>query len=897
MAAANTVEATLRSKYVDGITEGLRKTQQAINSVLSFSVGMFQNFSAAITGGLDSAATAFNSFGQQLFQRGLQAENSMTGLGLVIAGVGVIAVTWFARMGAAAAGWVIEQAKVASDTLELKLIFEGLAKTAGVDAADAIQKLRGATEGLVGAQTILKNANRVLQADIPITIQQYTKLVENVYKLAKASGADLVSAQNMLTDAVVKGNARGFQQIGVNLQIKDAIDEMALAQGVATSKVDTDAKLRSFYNELAEKTSAAVKRNGTDYFSLADAVEKSHATLLRWTSAVGEALGRSGVFEAILKRWSDTLDQAGPKQDYVNTLAIYFNQTILTIIKTLNVLVFGLGVLAPIFNTVWQAGKAAFQSLMFLIGLVGTTVVSLLAGIVMLADELAKLAGINWFSTASKGLKELSTVFARATSSMASDAAGSVAKIFSLDNSRALFSYSDQLTALTGELEQFSGQVVKGEGGIRGFAGGQVAATADTKKLKEELKGFIALMDQLGGRLANPSQANLNTLLADFRKIDEFRHVGEEAIKDARLRALEIYRRAEEKLASERRDKERERIAEMDTLQSEVEKLQAERAKESLKELVEVFRISSGQAAREAQELFDAVMSAARKKRQEEQQKAISEAVSTASAITKAIDQARKGKIPVEIAAEANRQLPDARAAIQRQIDAIGKNPTLEQVDDVIRLREALEQLNTLNLTPFQSAMKSLKSGAMDFAGQATQAFASFFADIVSGQEGAGKKLLAAFFGMVGQMLIKTGVLLVQMGIAEIAMASTLAGRLAGASVGAGVRAIAVGGLMAAAGGVLVGAGANLAQTSQSAGASGSFQQATPRPISGQTQQIINVGAPGRGQNSGEGRQDQTGHEVTVRLEVPAGFVTREVERNVKGNGRLRTVISQYQPA
>jgi hypothetical protein len=885
MSVANTVEATLRSRYVDGITEGLRRTQQTINTMVSFSVGLFQNFSASIAGGFDSALNASANFGRQLFDQGRQSESVYKGMSLAALGAGFVVVGWFGQMAAAAARWVTNAAIAGSETLELKLIFEGLAKTAGEDSADGIDKLRRATEGLISTQVLLKNANRVLQADIPITLSQYEKLVENVFKLAKASGADAVQAQNMLTDAVVKGNARGFQSIGVNLQIKDAINEMALAQGIATSKVDTDAKLRGFYNELLNKTSDAVKRNGTDYFSFADAVEKSHSTISLWTNAVGEAIGRSGVFAELLRRYSGYLDEAGPRQQFVNEAALGFNRILILVLRALDLFLVTAALLAPLFNTVWQVGWAAFYALRAGIGFVITAAISLLAAIFNVADALAKVAGINWFESTAKQFDGLSKVFGRATISMAEETGRAVKGIFSLESTRTLGGYSNQIAALVKDLEQYKGVVVEGTGGTRGLAEAQAAAAGDMKKLKEELKNFLALMTELGNKLSSPSQQNLNALLADFRKIDEFRHVSEDQIREARLRALAIYRQAEEKLAMERRDKQFQLMTEADQLQSEMDKNQAENAKRLALEYTQLLRVASGEVAREQEALFNAVIDAARKKRQEEQAKAISEAVSTANAIARAVQLSKEGKIDSRIGAEAIGQSQRALAELQRQLTDLQKLPLSNgQVDEVIKLKQAIEDLNNINLTGFERAVKAAGDFVKDFTKGTLNAFSSLMSDLVTGQENAGKKFLGALLGMVADGIMIWAKYLIAVSIAKFAL-----GDFAG-----GFKAAAGAALVAAAAGVVRGIGANVAGTSQAAGSAGSFQQTTPRPISGTTQQIINVGAPGRGQTVGEGQQ---GEVHTVRIEVPQGFVTQAVERDIKGNGKLRTIIAQYAPA
>ena len=885
MGVANTVEATLRSRYIDGITDGIQRTRQSLQTALSYMTGLMGNFSAAVTGGADSAFNALAHFGMGVTQNSGGVSSGFSAMGLAVIGFGIVAVAWFAKLAVSLAGWAFDLAKAGSETLELKLIFEGLAKTAGEDAAAGIDKLRKATEGLISNQVLLKNANRVLQADIPITLAQYEKLVENVYKLAKASGADGTTAVNMLTDAVVKGNARGFQSIGVNLQIKDAINDMALAQGIATSKVDTDAKLRGFYNELLDKTSAAVKRNGTDYFSFADAVEKSHRTIDLWSEAVGEAIGRSGVFAEMLRQYSGTLDEAGPRQAFVNEQALAFNRIIIQMLKLIDFFLVVAALLAPVFNTVWQVGKAAFHGLSAAIGFVITAAVTLVAAIFNVADALAKLAGIKWFKSTAKQFDGLSKVFGLATLSMADDAGNAVGSIFSLDKTRALGEYSNRVSGLIRDLEKFTGVVVQGEGGTRGFAAAQAVAAGDLKKLKEELKSFRELMLGLQDKLSSPSQQNFQALLENYRKIAEFRHVSEEQIIQARGRALLVYRQAEEKIAMEKRDKEYQAMNELDQGAAEMLKQQAEHAKKLIEENVKAFRVANGDVAREGQALFDAVIENARKKRQDEQQKAISEALSTAQAITRAVQLSQSGKIDPRIGAEALGQSKAALAELKRQLVELQRLPLANgQVDEILKLKQAIEDLNDINLSGFERAMKAAGDFLKEFTKGTLNAFSSLMSDLVTGQENAGKKFLGALLGMVADGLMVWAKYLIGVAIAKFALLD-----FAG-----GFKAAAGAALVAASAGVVRGIGANLAQTSQAAGSAGSFQQTVPRPISGTTQQIINVGAPGRGQTLGEG---QRGEVHTVRIEVPQGFIAQAVERDIRGNGKLRTVIAQYAPA
>jgi hypothetical protein len=156
---------------------------------------------------------------------------------------------------------------------ELKIVYEGLTRTVGWHA-DTLVRLKSATEGLVGSTDLLKNSNRVMQSGIKISDAQYIQLTENVFRLAKAARVDGAQALNMLTDALIKGNARGFQAIGIHINVKDAISEMAMATGQHTTALQDSARMQAFYNELLQKTGEAAAKLPADFLSFRDALTR-----------------------------------------------------------------------------------------------------------------------------------------------------------------------------------------------------------------------------------------------------------------------------------------------------------------------------------------------------------------------------------------------------------------------------------------------------------------------------------------------------------------------------------------------------------------------------------------------------------------------------------------------
>jgi hypothetical protein len=227
-------------------------------------------------------------------------------------------------------------------------------------------------------------------------------------------------------------------------------------------------------------------------------------------------------------------------------------------------------------------------------------------------------------------------------------------------------------------------------------------------------------------------------------------------------------------------------------------------------------------------------------------------------------------------------------AQIRTQIAALEsqKVATPEQLDQLTKLRESLERLNSLNFSPMKRTLDQLRENWKQFVDEGVSSFADFFANLTSGQENSGRKLLASFVQIIGKMLVQMGTMLISTGIAEVFAASTLYGRMMGASASAGYRAIAEGSVLAALGGAAMGAATSLSQSSSTSASSTSTSSS-----SSSAPQVISVGRPNSDQASTQSSQPKQLGIITLRLD--RGVVVDEVKTNIQNNGVLRTVIQK----
>ena len=825
---ANVVEALLRSRFVDEASKGIEHTKALLERDFRDMQNASQLFGAGVGGSLDKAAGALSGWENQLRRAAVESKSEFAAMGLGAAALGVAVASGLLMAGRAAANWGIELAKEASEVVELKYTYEGLIATTGREA-DLVARLKRETEGLVSGKELLKNANRLLQSGIKVTNDQYVELTGNVYKLSKASGGDQVQALGAVTDALVKGNARGLQAIGVHLAVKDAVSEMAMASGEATSKLKDSAKVQAFYTEILEETRKAALLLPPDFVSLKDAIERGEKAWRTYFLIIGEGILRSKVLQELLQKFVGAINEMGTSQQLIDNIALATNRMFLAFLNGAANVLDMLALVAPAAELFGIAFERALAGPIREV----TAVIEFNArGVMLLLDALAKLPGEG-----GKHFQELSERLWLWTRDVerANRSAKAAFDWSGLKASDQLGELADKTRRLASYMEAYSGEVVKGKAGTTGIGDAAAGAALDLKKLNDQLRAAEDLFFRLSAGGLTPFQKSLLDLqknIEDVNRLD-LSAVASQAERDRireelRAAAIEASNREIAKIQEEENDRE---LAIYDRHTLELIKMQKERRRRMAEEV--------------GRQPDDTFQRAAREER--------AAALGTMQ--------------------EVERRL---REQMSRPGSGAQKNEWLAPLMDA---GNQMRELNKLGMDPFHQTLHGMKQGVMDFGSQAGGAIASFFADWASGQENAGKKLAGAFLGMIGQMISNTGKYVFALGFAEFILGLTAIGRMNQHSAVAGLKAMAVGGLMLAGGGLLQGAGSSLGGTNN-AGSGGSFQQSTPRPSS-PTTQIVNL-ANASGQQ--QAAQSTKPVEVVLRVEPKAGFMASEISRSVRAN-------------
>jgi hypothetical protein len=879
----NSVEAILTSRYVDGVTNAVERSKSILSSNFAAMSNAQQVFGGAADQAFNRAVGALERWRAGLSRAQADTDSKFKMMSFAALSVGLAVAQMAISTGRAIASYLGARAREASEVLELKLAYEGLSAATGFQT-DTLAKLKSATEGLVSSKVLLTNVNRVMSSGVKVTSDQYVKLTENVFKLSKAAGVEGPQAIAALTDALIKGNARGFQQIGLSMiQAKDNISQFADESG---TKMNNAAKATAFYNELLQATSAAVLKLPSDFLSVADAVERIEKQWAALFNVLGEGILRSRVLQEVLVRVMGRLADVGARKEDVEAIAKATNNGVIAFLKLTAV---GLGVIAIIAGIGGVAKgtlEAVFNGVPFLVGGMITVVSQFF---VWLLNGFASLPGSvgRFFQDVANQVNVFAVRTKAATDQLGSKALNAFTG--ALSGFEAANGAATKVLNLAKSMEKLNGEVIRGTG----TAGANAAATAqqsvNQKELNDQLSKYLALRSEISRR----DQTGLAKAAGDFAEtLRKIRELDLSAVADAENRKADLrilagrrFLQEVSRINQEAADKQRDLDQQGVDLSR---KLHEEWIQSEAENVTRLFETISGEAARREEQKWNALWDGVKAKRLADFDTLIQQGQNYLSLIDSTERSIKAGIVSREdglrLEAEA---FSAARARLEelRNQSLVNNLPPeqLQKLQDYERqVAEMQQRMRRITVEMFAE----LDAKFQGFFSTAADGWVNFWKDLASGQEGAGKKLLAVFVGWVGKLLVQWGVMLIQAGIGEIALATTLFGRLMGASLASGLKLLAIGAAIAAAGGVLQGAASNLAQTNQAGSAGNSFQN-VPRPNNNNPVQVIRVG-----RSDDEGRPTNNRDLGTLKIDVPQGFIVKHVQDNIQGNGVLRTLIA-----
>lgn len=206
----------------------------------------------------------------------------------------------FAAFGGAVAG-VVAIINRGQGVSELTAAFNTLSKQAGSLAANEIQQLRAATQGLLSDTELMRASNEALAAGLKP--EQFRAVAEAADTLGDAFGKNTKVALDDLTRALVTGQEKLLKQYTIQIDNAAAEKKFADSIGITTKHLNEAGKLEAARIAILEEVKKKTEQlaGGTD--TAGDAVQRIGAafsnSLDTMSRFINEASGVVAVFDAI----------------------------------------------------------------------------------------------------------------------------------------------------------------------------------------------------------------------------------------------------------------------------------------------------------------------------------------------------------------------------------------------------------------------------------------------------------------------------------------------------------------------------------------------------------------------------------------------------------------------
>src|SRR5215471_1351979 len=200
------------------------------------------------------------------------------------------------------AGYLVDIAKAlpelmlhGSDVADLEDNFRRLTAQVGLTSDALLQTLRTASHGTIDDFQLMKRVNQDLAAGLNLTDDQFGLLAKGAFALANATGVDTVHALDQMSDALVRGKAKGVEALTGQIDLKAAEDQYAKSLGVSADALSDQGKLYADRMAILGAVGSATDRLGEQTDGLDEKVAQAKIAWTNFLDELGKTLATSPV--------------------------------------------------------------------------------------------------------------------------------------------------------------------------------------------------------------------------------------------------------------------------------------------------------------------------------------------------------------------------------------------------------------------------------------------------------------------------------------------------------------------------------------------------------------------------------------------------------------------------
>lgn len=194
------------------------------------------------------------------------------------------------------------------EVINVQRAFAASTENAGL----ALDKLKGATAGLISDFDLMVQFNRAVQLGAVKTADEFAELTRNTLILARAQGLDLKFGLESAVIGLARLSPRVIDNLGIQIKLSQATERYAERLGKQTSKLSENEKAAAFRTEVLELMRQKVEQLGDLELNAADNLTKLNVGFSNLRDRLAEIIASSpkvaSFFDTLIEKFKEAVD-------------------------------------------------------------------------------------------------------------------------------------------------------------------------------------------------------------------------------------------------------------------------------------------------------------------------------------------------------------------------------------------------------------------------------------------------------------------------------------------------------------------------------------------------------------------------------------------------------------
>jgi hypothetical protein len=213
--------------------------------------------------------------------------------------------------------------------------FDHLTKSANLSGAALLGALRQGTHNTIADFDLMKITNEQLGAGLRLTEKDMGTLAKGAFALAQATGGDVKTALETMSDAMLTGRTKGLALLTGKINLTDAEKKFAASLGASAEQLTEEGKLQAARAQILKIVALVTQRLGDQVDGLDERVAQLQTRWRNFNDDLGKATANSPVLNAAFTAMEESISQAFGKnqKDLVTALSHEIDQLAINVVE------------------------------------------------------------------------------------------------------------------------------------------------------------------------------------------------------------------------------------------------------------------------------------------------------------------------------------------------------------------------------------------------------------------------------------------------------------------------------------------------------------------------------------------------------------------------------------